>query len=179
MLTEASEQLRGGAPVTQAWVLARQAEELAVLGDHAEALRALDQAMTAFDYAPPGGERPWTCFFTPTRLGSLVVSTYGRMDHPETDDAADGLLRSITPTENKVKAVVLADLATSAARARDYDRVQVLSQRSTELALRTECSLAIDRLWDLAEVLPSGGSGTDQQVKDRLVEQLMTTSIRA
>jgi tetratricopeptide (TPR) repeat protein len=167
MLTDASEQIRGGSPVTQAWVIARRAEELALSGEYNQALRALDQAITIYDYAPPGGQRRWTCFFTPTRFGSLAVSTYGRMNHPETEGAARVLLRSMAPTENKVKSLVLADLATSAAKARDYDRVQALAQRSAHLALRTECSLTIDRLWDLAEVLP----GT--LLRDELVAQLM------
>jgi len=178
ILDDASSQIRGGAPVTQAWISARQSEELANLGEHTAALRALDHAVTAYDYAPPGGERPWTCFFTPTRFGSLAVSTYGRMDHPDTDDAADTLLRSMASSENKVKALVLADLATSAARGQDYDRVQSLSQRSAHLAVRTECSLAIDRLWDLAETLSASTPGTGRQIKNQLVEQLTAKPTR-
>jgi tetratricopeptide (TPR) repeat protein len=166
MLTEASEEIRGGAPVTQAWISARRAEELAILGEHAESLRALDHAVAAYEYAPSGGERPWTCFFTPTRFGSLAVSTYGRLDHPETGEASDVLLRSMAPTENKAKSLVLADLAISAARARDYDRVRELAGESASLATRTEASLAIDRLWDLAEELPR------MSIKDHLIEQL-------
>jgi transcriptional regulator with XRE-family HTH domain len=178
-LEEASGQVRGAVPTTQAWLSARRAEELAALGEHDAALRALDQAVDTFDYPSSGVERPWTSFFTPTRLGGLAVSAYGRMDHPNTDEAADTLLNSMAPTENKVKAIVLADLATSAARGRDYDRVQSLAPRSARLAVRTECSLAIDRLWELAETLPETGKGTAGQIKHQLVEQLMGHAGRA
>lgn len=113
--------------------------------------------------------------FTPSRLGGLAVSTYGRLDHRETDQAATTLLASLSPTENKVKALVLADLATSATRNGDYDRVQSLSQRSAALAVRTEASLAIDRLWEIVETLPASAGGTVGQVWHRLTEQLLST----
>lgn len=173
MLDDATEQVRGSSATTQAWISARHAEEQASLGDHTAALKALDRAVTVFDYATPGAERPWTCFFTPSRLGSLAVSTYGRMAHPDTDHAATTLLASLAPTENKVKALVLADLATSAARSGDYDHVQSLSDHSAQLAVRTEASLAIDRLWDLVEVLPEAPSGTAGQVRKQLAERLL------
>lgn len=173
MLADAVERVRGSAATTQAWLSARHAEEQATLGDHAGALKSLDRAVTVFDYATARDERPWTCFFTPSRLGSLAVSTYGRLVHRDTDQVAATLLESLDPTENKVKALVLADVATSAARTGDYHRVQSLSQRSARLAVRTECSLAIDRLWDLVEILPASGNGTTGRTKKQLTEQLL------
>lgn len=127
MLADATEQVRGSAVTTQAWLSARHAEEQAALGESVGALKSLDRAVTVFDYATSGDERPWTCFFTPSRLGSLAVSTYGRLAHPETDQVATTLLAALAPAENKVKALVLADLATSAVRGGNHDRVQSLS----------------------------------------------------
>ena len=129
--------------------------------------------MTVFDYANPAVERPWTCFFTPSRLGSLTVSTYSRMDHRDTDSVASSLLASLAPTENKVKALVLADLATSAARGSDFDRVQELTKKSAPLATKTEASLAIDRLWELVELLPDSPNGIAGQTREQLTEQLL------
>lgn len=169
MLHAASETVRGSAAATQSWVTARRAEELAAAGDPDDALRSLDRAVTVFDYATPMGERPWTCFFTPTRLGSLAVSAYGRMQHPDTDQAAADLLASMSPTETKVKALVLADLATTAARGGDFDRVQALADESAPLAVRTEASVALDRLWELVELIPASSTG---QVRTRLADQL-------
>lgn len=173
MLEDASEFVRGSAPATQAWISARLAEESAAGGDAYASLRALDRAVTMFDYAAPGNDRPWTCFFTPSRLGSLAVSTYGRISHPETDTEAEILLRSLSPTENKVRALVLADLATSAARSGDVDRVGSLAGQSAPLAVRTEASLALDRLWGVVEMLPEKGTGTGARIRERLTDKLL------
>lgn len=173
MLEDASEFVRGSAPATQAWISARLAEEAAAAGDAYGSLRALDRAVTVFDYAAPGNDRPWTCFFTPSRLGSLAVSTYGRLDHPETDTEADVLLRSLSPTENKVRALVLADLAASAARSGDVDRVGSLADQSAPLAVRTEASLALDRLWGVVEMLPEKGTSTGARTRERLTDKLL------
>jgi tetratricopeptide (TPR) repeat protein len=173
MLADAADQVRGTDPATHAWILARRAEEEAASGDVSAAMRALDQAVTVFDYAPNGPSRPWTSFFTENRLGSLAVSTYGRVNHHETDSAAADLLGSLTPSETKVRALVLADLATSAARSGDYDRVQTLTEESAPLATRTEASLAIDRLWEVVELLPEQRTGTAGQTRVQLTEQLL------
>lgn len=170
MLDAATERVRGSAAVTQAWITARRAEELATTGDASRALRSLDMAVTVFDYGR-SDERPWTCFFSPSRLGSLAVSTYGRLSHPDTDRAAADLLASVSPSETKVRALVLADLATSAANLGDYDRVQTLTDQSAPVAVRTEASLAIDRLWDLVERLPDD-NGTAGSTRARLTGQL-------
>jgi transcriptional regulator with XRE-family HTH domain len=175
LLDDAAERVRGSAAATQSWIAARRAEEKAALGDETAALRSLDEAMTVFDYADSTEQRPWTCFFTPSRLGSLAVSTYGRLSHRDTDDVASSLLASLAPTENKVKALVLADLAVSAARESDYDRVEMLARQSAPLAVRTEASLTIDRLWELVELLPAESSGTAHRTRSRLTEELLAT----
>lgn len=175
MLDSAADKVRGSAATTQSWVTARRAEEQAKTGDANGALRSLDRAVTVFDYATPMNERPWTCFFTPSRLGSLAVSTYGRLSHPETDTAASDLLASLSPSETKVKALVLADLATSAAHAGDFDRMQSLTDQSAPLAVRTEATLAVDRLWDLVEFIPADSTGTERKARERLTGQLINS----
>lgn len=175
LLTDAGAQVRGAAAATQAWVSARRAEELAALGDASGALRALDSAMTVFDYANPMTERSWTGFFSSSRLGGLTVSAYGRMDHPGTDDAARELLDALMPAENKVKALVLADLATSAGRVSDFDRVDALVKQAAPLAVRTEASLAIDRLWELVELLPENPRNSAGRTREQLTEQLLSS----
>ncbi|MGW5741602.1 hypothetical protein [Amycolatopsis sp. NPDC003861] len=175
MLADASQQVRGSDAATQAWILAKLAEEEAAVGNAPSALRSLDQAVVVFDYASMGGARPWTSFFTANRLGSLAVSTYGRLHHRETDQLAATLLDSLAPTENKVRALVLADLATSAARGGDYDRVDALTSEAAPLATRTEATLAIDRLWEVVELLPTRG-GSAGQTRQQLTERLVAGS---
>ena len=102
----------------------------------------------------------------------MTVSTYSRLDHPETDAMARSLLASLSPTENKVRAIVLADLATSAAAHGDFDRAGSLANESAPLAVRTETSLATDRLWELVEVLPQQRGGSIAASRQRLIDQL-------
>ncbi|MEU7663760.1 hypothetical protein [Streptomyces lincolnensis] len=46
------------------------------------AVRALDRATTAFDYANPDAEQAWIRFYQRPRLDSLTVSTYSQLRHP-------------------------------------------------------------------------------------------------
>ena len=172
LLDRAGEKVRGSAPATQAWVAGRQAEEAARTGDPDTTERALARAFTAYDYARPHHERSWTSFFGPSRLGGLAVSAYGRIGHRETDGLADSLLSSLSPTETKVRALVIADLALSAAAAGEVDRAAELVDRALPLAVRTEASLARDRLWERTEALPQDrGSAGDlrQRVRSGLL----------
>lgn len=172
MLDSATRHVRGSAPTTQAWLAARQAEECSTVGDADGALQALDRAVTVFDYARPRVERAWTSFFTASRLGSLTVSTYGRLGHRETDSAASSLLRSLAPIENKVRALVLADLATTAVRRGDLDRTADLVSESAPLAVRTEASLAVDRLWGVVDELPPPVPGRPSPLHEWLTATL-------
>ena len=174
MLVDAAGYVRGSAAATSSWIAARQAEESAALGESTTALRALDRAVNVFDYANPRTERSWTTFFSASRLGSLAVSTYSRLDHSDTDAMATSLLGSLTPTENKVRALVLADLATSAARHRNYDRAEELANVAAPLAVRTEASLATDRLWEMIELLPKQGNGNAVALREQVTEQLFS-----
>lgn len=170
VLAEANQYVRGRSATTQAWIAGRHAEEAARLGDATLAERSIERAMDVYDYAHPFGERSWTSFFVPSRLGSLAVSTYGRIQHPATDELASSLLRTLPPTNNKLKAIVLADLALSAARGGDLDRASELTEQAAPLALGTEGSMAQDRLWEVTELLPAGGSG--DALRKRLTNQL-------
>ena len=174
LLDEAMHHVRGSAPTTQAWIAARAAEEHAALGDESKALRSLERAFTAYDYARPTTERAWTAFFTAGRLGSLTVASYGRLRHPETDTAARSLFSTVSPTETKVRAIVLAELAATAARHGDYDRADELSRLALPLAARTETSLAVDRLWDMVETLSTSDDTVAIGLRERLTEALVS-----
>jgi transcriptional regulator with XRE-family HTH domain len=178
LLSDATSQVRGSAAATQSWIAARQAEESAALHNDQDALYALDRALTVFDYASPRTERVWTAFFSASRLGSMTVSAYSRIDHPETDIMAQSLLASLSPTENKVRAVVLAELASSAAAHSDFDRAGSLANDAAPLAVRTEASLATDRLWALVDALPHQAGGSIAATRQRLIDQLSAPASR-
>jgi hypothetical protein len=154
LLQQAQEHIPGSsAPATRSWLSAREAEELARLGDETGALRALERALTAFDFARPRIERSWTPFFTANRLGGLTVSTYTALHHRDATAAADSLLASLPPTENKDRAIMLADLTTLAVYTKDFDRANFLVGDAIKVTMRTETSLARQRLLTLAAEL--------------------------
>lgn len=173
MLRQAAEYVPGSsAPATRSWISAREAEELARLGDETGSLRAVERALIAFDFARPRFERPWTAFFSASRLGSMTVTTYTTLRHQEADAAADSLLASLSPTENKVRAIVLSDLTINAAQAQEYDRANALVTNAIELTNRTETTLAKQRLLTVAAALPSTNKADASGV---LRDQIMST----
>ena len=162
------------APATRSWLSAREAEELARLGDETGTLRAVERSLTAYDFARPRSERPWTAFFGAGRLGSMIVSTYTTLRHRDATAAADSLLTSLSPMENKVRAIVLSDITINAAHTNDYDRATALISDAVELTIRTETTLARQRLLALAATLPptTSKAGSIGVLREQIVSTL-------
>ena len=131
---------------TRSWLAAREAELHALLHEETAALIALDRANTTYDYARPQDERAWTAFFTGSRLGSMAVTTYTRLDHPDLDSATKTVLASLGPNDTKIKSIILADLATAAIHRGAYSTGASLATRSLAGATRQEVSIGADRL---------------------------------
>src|SRR5262249_40208347 len=138
--------------------------------DNTAALRALERAFIAFDFARPRTERVWTGFFTPNRLGSLTVSTYSILNHPGTTAAADSLLASLSPTNNKVRAIALVDLSIVAVRTRDFDRAHALIDSAIDATVRTGTGIAKQRLITLASTLTT--TGAPEALRDHILNTL-------
>jgi transcriptional regulator with XRE-family HTH domain len=174
LLRQAEEYVPGNsAPATRSWIAARAAEESARLGDETAALRALERAFTAFDFARPRIERVWTGFFTATRLGGLTVSTYMTLNHPDTTVAAESLLASLSPTNNQARAIALADLTTLAIRTQDFDRANALIEDAINATVRTGASIARQRLLTLASTLPTNSNPiATSALRDHIVSTL-------
>ncbi|MGH3833102.1 MAG: hypothetical protein ACRDRS_22160 [Pseudonocardiaceae bacterium] len=174
LLQQAEEYVPGScAPATRSWIAARAAEELSRLGDETAALRALERAFTAFDFARPRTERVWTGFFTANRLGGLTVSTYMALNHRDTTTPAESLLASLSPTENKIRAITLADLTTVAVRTKDFDRANSFVDEAINITIRTEASIAKQRLLTLASSLTtSSNQGATGALRDQIMSSL-------
>jgi hypothetical protein len=71
----------------------------------------------------------------------MTVSAYTTLHHREATAAADSLLTSLSPMENKVRAIVLSDLTINAAQTNDYDQATALVSEAIELTTRTETTL--------------------------------------
>ncbi|MFI1584020.1 helix-turn-helix domain-containing protein [Embleya sp. NPDC020630] len=156
LLRSAQKCVRGpGSAAARSWFAAREAEECSTLGDREGAVRALDRAHTAYDYADPTREQPWVRFFRPARLSGLTVSTLGRLRHPDTTTAATRALEAAEHDDAKIRAVVLADVATAMVRCGDLDRGVTIARRAVDVTRRTEATLGRQRLASLATQLPA------------------------
>jgi transcriptional regulator with XRE-family HTH domain len=127
---------------TRSWLAAREAEVAAGLSSEAAAQRALDRAVTAYDYAHPRDERSWTAFFTPSRLGSMAVTTYARTNHPGLESTTEAVLASLPSNEVKARAIILADVATAVIQLGDCERGAALGQRALDHTLAQEVKFA-------------------------------------
>jgi hypothetical protein len=174
LLRQAEDYVPGcSAPTTRSWIAAREAEELSRLGDETAALRALERAFTAFDFARPRTERVWTGFFTANRLGGFTVSTYMALNHPDATAAANSLLASLSPTNNQARAIALADLTTLAIRTKDYDHANALIDDALDVTVRTGTSIARQRLLTLASTPATNGNpSATSALRDQILSTL-------
>jgi transcriptional regulator with XRE-family HTH domain len=117
---------------TRSWLAAREAEVAAALSAAAVAQRALDRALTAYDYAHPRDERSWTAFFTPSRLGGMAVTAYARTNHPGLERTTETVLASLPDNQVKAKAIILADVATAIIQLGDYERGAAIGHRALD-----------------------------------------------
>jgi len=158
---------------TRSWLAAREAEVRADLAETTGALTALERAKTAYDYARPQHERAWTAFFTGSRLGSMAVTTYTRLDHRDLDATADGVLAALSTNEAKTKAIILADLAAAAVHRGTYDHAATLATDALAVTTSQEVSLGADRLRHLRRLIaPRRNVATLANLDERLAAAL-------
>jgi hypothetical protein len=103
----------------------------------------------------------------------MTVSTYTTLRHREADVAADSLLASLSPTDNKVRAIALSDLTANAVQAQEYDRANALVTDAIELTNRTETTLAKQRLLTVAATLsPTSKVDASGILRDQILSTL-------
>ncbi|MFD3580989.1 helix-turn-helix transcriptional regulator [Streptomyces sp. NPDC058683] len=123
LLSQAAQDVRGhGNATAAAWVFGRHAEEAAALGDDAEALRALERARFAYDFADPTSEQAWVRFVTPHRMDSLALSVYGQLGRPELTAMASSAVERLGEGLSDGGVVVLGDLASALLRGGDAEQ---------------------------------------------------------
>jgi hypothetical protein len=72
--------------------------------------------------------------------------TYARLDHPEPDATTDSVVASLPSTDAKIKAVILADVATAAIQCGRHDRGAELGHQALDHTIAQEASLGKQRL---------------------------------
>jgi transcriptional regulator with XRE-family HTH domain len=141
-----------GENATRAWVLGREAEEAAAIGDRT-ARDLIKRAAEAFDEAKPQKERPWTRFLDETRMNALALSTHTRLgNEQEVHNLAADLLATVTPSSKRA-ALINADVGIAAVRLGDVSSGLSYGHRSLEAVRVSETSFGLWRLEELARTL--------------------------
>lgn len=136
-----------GDNATRAWLLAREAEELAGLGDP-QALIRLEQAKEAYADARPQRERAWTRFLDPGRMAAYRLSTYVSLGdgHRVIDESQAALSALSHETDHKKIAAVHADIAAAQLRIGDLNEGITGGRLALDTAQRTESRWAFQQL---------------------------------
>jgi len=142
-----------GEDATRAWVIGREAEEAAAIGDATTAADLISQAVDAFKRARPQKERPWTRFLDEPRMNALELSTYTHLGNERrVHELADDLLATVTPASKRA-ALINADIGIAAVRLGDVTSGISYGRRSLEAVRASETSFGLWRLEELARVL--------------------------
>ncbi|MFE4669399.1 transcriptional regulator [Streptomyces sp. NPDC056716] len=164
MLSSAQEHVRDpGYASARSWLAGREAEEAALLGDDDGALRALERATTAFDYADPGAEQAWIRFYGRPRLDSLTLSTYSRLRHQDLEQTAQDALAHLDEATSMVRIAVLADVANGYAVSGNLEQAVAIGHRFVQAIVDmryTPTMMGRKRLKSLAALLPAQNSAT-------------------
>ncbi|MDX2531547.1 helix-turn-helix domain-containing protein [Streptomyces scabiei] len=155
LLSQASQDVRGHRNATAAaWVLGRQAEEAAAVGDEIGALRALDRASFAYDFADHTGEQAWVRFVTPYRMDSLALSVYGQLGRPELTATADTAIGRLGDELPDGGVVVLGDLASALLHGGDVEQGVYVSRQFTAASQAKPNTMGKERAAKIAARLP-------------------------
>jgi transcriptional regulator with XRE-family HTH domain len=154
-LTQALDNLPDTAsPATTAWVAARHAEESALLGDKAQALKSWRQAEAAFSIADPDEDRPWSRFLNRDRFDTFRVATYlktGKFD--EAQHVAAGLLGRLSPAEGKRAAVIRESIAAAHLARGSVTEAAQVAQSGLAIIRETEFAMWLPKFEDIARGL--------------------------
>ncbi|MFF8847953.1 helix-turn-helix domain-containing protein [Streptomyces sp. NPDC015127] len=155
LLAEAAQHVRGpGNAAAAGWIYGRLAEEAANTGDETNALRALDRARFAYDFADHTSEQAWVRFMTPYRMDSLALSVYGRLGRQELAETADHAVDRLGRELPEAGVVVLGDLATALLRGGDLDQGVYVSRQFAAAAEARPTTMGRARAQAVASHLP-------------------------
>ncbi|MGW0757144.1 helix-turn-helix domain-containing protein [Streptomyces sp. NPDC002814] len=156
LLAEAAQHVRGqGNAAAASWIYGRLAEEAANAGDETNALRALDRARFAYDFADHTSEQAWVRFMSPYRMDSLALSVYGQLGRrQELTETADHAVDRLGRELPEAGVVVLGDLATALLRGGDLDQGVYVSRQFAAATEARPTTMARVRAQAVASQLP-------------------------
>ncbi|ACZ91690.1 hypothetical protein Sros_9064 [Streptosporangium roseum DSM 43021] len=161
-----------GDDATRAWLLSREAEELAALGDR-RAVDLLHQAEEAYGRARPHRERAWTRFLDPGRMAAFQLSTYVRLgDERQVIEAGQAALSAVAQdADHKKVAVIYADIAQAQLQIGDVAEGIAYARRALDAAQRGESTWGLQHLTTVEKAL---STQQDQAARDLLGDIVST-----
>ncbi|WP_328564885.1 helix-turn-helix transcriptional regulator [Streptomyces coelicoflavus] len=157
LLTQAAKDVRGpGNAAAAAWVYGRLAEEAANANDGTGALRALERARFAYEFADHNAEQSWVRFVTPYRMDSLALSVYGQLGRQELAETADHVVERLGGELPGSGVVVLGDLAAALLRGGDIDQGVYVTTQFAAAAEARPNTMGRARAQTVASQLPAG-----------------------
>ncbi|ALO95171.1 transcriptional regulator [Streptomyces hygroscopicus subsp. limoneus] len=155
LLDQAAQDVRGpGNGTAAAWIHGRHAEEAANAEDKTGALRALDRARTAYDFADHTSEQAWVRFMTPARLDSLALSVYGQLGRRELTEAAEAAVHRLGDALPDSGVVILGDIASALLIGGDLDQGIHVSRQFAAAAEARPNTMGRARARAVADRLP-------------------------
>ncbi|MGW5687375.1 helix-turn-helix domain-containing protein [Nonomuraea sp. NPDC003754] len=155
---------------TRAWLLNREAEELAALGDR-RAFELLRQAEEAFDHSRPHQERVWTGFLDVGRMAAFRLSTYVRLgDERHALDAGQTALDSIgQKADQKRAAIIYADVARAQFQLGDVAEGVNYARRALEATQRIESRWGFQHLFAVETILANQHNEASRELLGDLI----------
>ncbi|WP_198152793.1 helix-turn-helix domain-containing protein [Pseudofrankia sp. DC12] len=148
LIRQAQEYLpRKGDDATRSWLICREAEELAALGDP-NASTLLARAEEIYTAARPNRERAWTRFFDPGRFSAFQLTTWVRLGDEHRVLAAGQAALAAADQDPGFKHVslVYADIAHAQLSLGDATEGLTYARRALESAQRAESTWGLRHL---------------------------------
>lgn len=142
----------------RAWALGRAAIEAARLGEHTAALEELHPALELLPQlapaAPGDGTAPWARFLDAAYLEAMAAEVFGQLgEHEQALEHAHAAMATVGFGRTKARALVLAQVACTAAQNSDMQLASQYAFEAADLADTLESSLAWRKLRLLATLI--------------------------
>ncbi len=153
---------------TRAWLLAREAEEAAALGDRS-ARDTMKTAVDLFAEAQPAAERSWTrCLETPQMIHSQLTVATRLGDEAWVHRTARELAVIATDPECKRTGRMLASIGIALAQIGDITEAVTYGWRAAEAIHVSHARYAFNRLAELGAALERHGTPASLELQDRI-----------
>ncbi|MFC4589333.1 helix-turn-helix domain-containing protein [Sphaerisporangium corydalis] len=161
-----------GEDATRAWLLYREAEEVAALGDR-RSLDVLQQAEEVYTRARPHREHAWTRFLDVGRVAAFRLSIYvGLGDERRVTEAGQEALSAVaSDSEGKRVSVIYADIAQGQFKLGNHSEGLSFARRALKSVRHTESNWGLRHLATLERAL----TGRRDQASQELLQEIAAT----